>query len=87
MFGSKSLAKSVTNMAAQVEAKGYSVDASYGEEYVKIIRREDQKVMSLIEGDAAVHFVEYATDLARDADIDIATALLAESKPYVDTYE
>lgn len=86
MFGIKRLKTSVKEMAAEVEAAGYSVDASYGEEYVKIIRRSDQKVMTLLEDEEAVRFIEYATKLRNDADVDIATALLAEAKSYADTY-
>lgn len=86
MFGTKSLTKSVEAMATQVEAAGYSVDASYGEATVKILRVSDWQVMSLLEEEAAVEFIEYAEKLATDAKTDLATALLAEAKSYVDSY-
>ena len=75
---------SVSNMANEVESKGYSVDASYGEESVKVVRRSDQQVVIELEGEDAVEFINYAEDLATASDVDIATALLAQAKSYVD---
>lgn len=86
MFGFDNLNQTVNEMAEKVEAAGYSVDASYGEEYVKIIRRSDQKVMTLLENEDAIRFIEDAERLATDAKTDIATTLLAEAKFYADTY-
>ncbi|MCA1800190.1 MAG: flagellar protein FlaG [Actinobacteria bacterium] len=84
MFKSFSLNQSIIDMAAQVEKSGYSVDASYGEATVKIINRETREVVVEFEEENAVDFIENAENLASDARVDIATALLAEAKQYTD---
>ena len=86
MFGLVNLSKSVNEMATKVEDAGYIVDASYGEATVKIIRLVDRATMTLLENEDAVQYIEYAEKLATDANTDIATALLAEAKSYIDTY-
>lgn len=86
MFGFTSLKDSVTQLAQQVQQAGYSVDASYGEEYVKIIRKQDQVVTSMLDGNAATEYIDHSTSLAKAASVDITTALLAEAKAYVDSY-
>ena len=86
MFGLGNLAKSVESMAEKVEAAGYAVDASYGEEYVKFVQLESGKVVAQLDNDEAVRFIEYAQELAKAAKTDFASALLAEAKPYVDSF-
>ncbi|MCA1800685.1 MAG: hypothetical protein LC650_05275 [Actinobacteria bacterium] len=84
MFKSFSLNQSIIDFAKDVERAGYSVDASYGEATVKIINRAAQEVVVEFTEADAVDFIENAENLATDARVDIATALLAEAKQYTD---
>jgi len=82
MFGN--LKKSAQSMAQKTDAAGFTVEASYGEEYVRLVRKTDRKTVTELTGEDAVSFINYAEDLATAAGIDLETAMLAEAKPYAD---